>query len=410
MSTTVLTRFEYTALDTDGTTIKGWLEAESEAGVRETLAGRSLTPVSVGVRKRAGRREIHLPGTGKRVRVKDLAVFARQFESMVAAGLPLLRAIEVIEDQADRADLKQALVAVKTAVRAGVPLSDALEQHPTVFPPLMVSMVRSGEAGGFLDQALDRVAAMYEAEAKLRSKVRSALAYPAVVLCFAMLLVGGLLVFVVPIFETMFSDLGGSLPAPTRALIALSDNIWWVAPAVIAAAAAGWRGLKRRYRASQTFRAAIDRRKLALPILGGLLTKVALGRWARTLSTLLHVGVPLPLSLDIVGAAAGNETVAAAMRQVGEAVRSGGQMSDTLHGHDLFPSLATQMVATGEESGRLPDMLTRLADYYDREIESSTDSLTSLIEPVMVMLLGGVVGSVVVCLYLPMFTIYQNIG
>lgn len=403
------TKYRYTALE-NGATIKGTLEAESSYQARTALTDRSLIPLHVELVEQGARRELHIPGLGNRVRAKDLAMFSRQMESMIAAGLPILRALEVAADQSDKIAITRTATDVKSDVRAGSPLSEALAKHPAVFPSIMTGIIRAGETGGFLEEAFAQIAVMYESDAKLRSKVKSALAYPVVVLAFAVLMVGALMVFILPIFEGMFQSLGGQLPLPTRILIGAANNLFWIAPAVVIAAVAAWRLYRIRYRSSSDFRLKIDMLKHRTPMVGKLMSKVALARWARNLSTLLAVGVTLPRALEIVGDTSGNEIIARAMRSVQDTVTAGGRMSEALDDDPFFPKLVVQMAGTGEETGSIPPMLDRVSDYYSREAESLTDSITSLIEPLMIVVLGSIVGTVVVCLYLPMFTIYQSIG
>lgn len=410
MSSKYSSRYVYEAAGPDGRTVTRVVKAETEAGARAQAKDNGEVVLSIRKQKNLSGRHVNIPGLHSRVRVKDLAVASRKLETMLSAGLPLTRALEVLVEQTDRPKLADAFQAVNDQVQSGEPLAASLGAHPSVFPNLMVSMVHAGETGGFVPEALARVADMYEKEADVRSKITGALTYPAVVLAFALLLVGGLLIFIVPIFQDMFLQAGGTLPLPTRMLVELSDNIYWIAPAAALAIFAVWRTYKHRRASSQEFRRRTEKFKIGAPIFGDLVQKVALARWARNFATLSEVGVPLTQTLDIVGDASGNELVAEAMRQVRQNVLVGGQVSEALAANDLFPPMVTQMVATGEETGNIPVMLTKLADYYDKEVEDRTRSLTSLIEPVMVMLLGGIVGTMVVCLYLPMFSIYQTVS
>jgi type IV pilus assembly protein PilC len=284
-----------------------------------------------------------------------------------------------------------------------------MAKHPDHFPTLMVSMIRAGEAGGFLDGALDRVAKMYEADSNLRAKIKSAMTYPVVVLIFSLLLGTGVIVFIVPVFEHMFSQLGGSLPLPTKIMVGLSHNMWWMGPLVVGGVIGGYRLFRNRYRADHQFRLRVDQFKLRLPVFGPLFTKLAISRWARNLGTLMHVGVPVVQALDVVGGTAGNAVIGQAMEDVKAAVRVGQQMSGPLAKHPLFPPMVVQMLEVGEETGQITEMLDKLADFYDHEVETATESLTSAMEPLLVVLLGAVIGTMVICLYLPMFSIYQHI-
>jgi type IV pilus assembly protein PilC len=294
-------------------------------------------------------------------------------------------------------------------VQGGSTLSTAMSAHPEHFPLLMINMIRAGEAGGFLDDALGRIAKMFEADASLRAKIKSAMTYPVIVLIFSLLLGTGVIMFIVPVFEKMFKQLGGDLPLPTQILVTLSHNMAWILPIVIVTVVGGLKGYRKAMQSSDSFRLKVDRFKLKLPVFGTLFTKLAISRWARNFGTLMAVGVPVIQALDIVGGTAGNAMIGLAMDDVRDAVRRGGQMSTALEKHPLFPTMVTQMVEVGEETGQITDMLDKVADYYDQEVETATESLTSAMEPLLVVLLGAVIGVMVICLYLPMFSIYQHI-
>jgi type IV pilus assembly protein PilC len=402
--------YAYKALDSSGALLKGTIDAESAELVARSLGSQKMVPLEVGLAGQGMSREINIPGFGGKTKLKDLAIFARQFASMTAAGLTLLRALTILEDQTVKPKLRAAIGRVRADVQAGMTLSNAMAQHPDQFPALMVNMIRAGETGGFLDDALDRIARMYEADANLRAKIKSASTYPLVVLCFSLLLAVGVIVFIVPVFERMFAQLGGSLPLPTEVMVVMSHNIWWVLPIVLVAAVGGFKAYKRAYRSNKDFRLKADRLKLRIPVFGSLFTKLAISRWARNLGTLLHVGVPIIHALDVVGDTAGNAMIAAAMEDVKAAVRIGQQMSVPLENHPLFPPMVVQMIEVGEESGQLTDMLDKLADFYDHEVEAATNALASALEPLLVVLLGAVIGTMVICLYMPMFSIYSKIA
>ena len=401
--------FTYEAIDADGVLVKGRIDADSRDAAAGSLAHQRLTPLQVSAPATGLRTDLRIPGFVKRTKLKDLAVFARQFASMTSAGLTLLRCLGILEEQTTQPRLKAAVARVRADVQEGATLSDALTEHPDHFPPLMVDMIKAGETGGFLDEALSRIATMYEADANLRAKIKSALTYPVIVLVFSLVLVIGVIVFIVPVFERMFAELGGELPLPTRVLVALSHNAAWILPGLVIAGVVGLHTFRRAVRRSAAFRLRVDRIKLRLPVFGRLFTKLAISRWARNLGTLLGVGVPVLQALQVVGGSSGNATITAAMEEVSETVRVGGRMSTALDKHPLFPSMVTQMVRMGEESGQIYEVLDKVADYYDREVETATESLTSAMEPLLVVLLGTVIGTMVICLYLPMFTIYQHI-
>ena len=401
--------FNYEAIDASGALVKGKIESESSDAAANQLAGQKLIPLEVTGLGTGLQKDIQIPGFRKGTSLRDLAVFARQFASMTSSGLTLLRSLGILEEQTDKPKFKDAIVRVRTDVQAGATLSTSMAKHPDHFPLLMINMVKAGETGGFLDDALTRIANMYEADANLRSKIKSAMTYPVIMLAFSMLLGTGVIVFIVPVFEKMFKQLGGNLPAPTQVMVTLSHNMTWILPIVLSGSFFGLKAYKRALRESKAFRLKMDTLKLRLPVFGKLFTKLAISRWARNLGTLLAVGVPIIQALEVVGGTSGNAVISEAMDDVRDNVRKGGQMSTALENHPLFPSMVVQMMQVGEESGQITDMLDKLADYYDREVETATESLTSAMEPLLVVLMGLVIGGMVVCLYLPMFSIYQHI-
>jgi type IV pilus assembly protein PilC len=328
---------------------------------------------------------------------------------MNASGLSLLRSLAILEEQTEKPALQKAVRDVRRDVEAGNSLSAAMAKQDRVFPRLMVAMIHAGETGGFLDSALDRIAVNFEKDAALRSKIKSALTYPAIVVAFSVVMVVCVLVFIVPIFERMFSQLGGQLPLPTRIMVGVSHQLWWLGPLLLAATIAGTIWYRRKLREDAAWRLAFDRWKLRLPVFGKLFTKIAIARFARNLGTLLQVGVPVMQALDVVGGTTGNAVIAEAMKDVKKSVRDGQTMSAPLAAHPVFPAMVTQMMEVGEESGQISQMLEKVADFYDQEVETATESLTAAIEPIMVVVMGAIIGVMVVCLYLPMFTIYQNI-
>jgi type IV pilus assembly protein PilC len=407
--TATTSTYAYEALDATGTLVKGTLESESAAIVAASLAGQHLTPLTIAATGQGMSRDITIPGLNRGTSLKDLAVLSRQFASMMGSGLTLLRALAILEEQTQKSGLRTATGKVRTDVQSGINLSSAMSKHPDQFPVLMVNMIRAGEAGGFLDDALDRVAKMYEADANLRAKIKSAMTYPVVVLAFSLMLGTGVIIFIVPVFEKMFAQLGGQLPLPTQIMVNLSHNMYWAGPLLLVVVLGGRYLFRRTYRSSPAFRLTVDRVKLRVPVFGPLFTKLAISRWARTMGTLLHVGVPILQALDVVGGTSGNAVITEAMEDVKKEVRTGSQMSGPLGRHPLFPPMVVQMMEVGEETGQITEMLDKLADFYDHEVETTTESLTSAMEPLLVVLLGAVIGTMVVCLYLPMFSIYSNI-
>jgi type IV pilus assembly protein PilC len=401
--------FEYQTIDTAGKRGKGKLEATSEAAAAQSLRQQGVLPLSISESGSMLQMQLSVPGLGGRTTLKDLAVFSRQFATMTISGMSLLRSLSVLEDQATKPPLKKAISEVRTDIERGVSLSGALARHPKVFPTLMVAMIRAGETGGFLDNALERIAMNFEKDAVLRGKIKGALTYPVIVLAFSGILIAAVLIFIVPIFEQMFRSLGGELPLPTQVIVNVSHSMPIVGPVTLIVIFGGTALFKRELARRPGLRLRFDRFKLRIPVFGRLLTKIAIARFSRNLSTLLGVGVPVMQALDVVGATTGNQVISEAMKDLQHAVRDGHPMSSALHKHKIFPQMVNQMVEVGEESGQLSLMLEKIADFYDREVDSAADALTASIEPIMVLLMGLIVGSMVVCLYLPMFSIYQNI-
>jgi type IV pilus assembly protein PilC len=401
--------FDYEAIDAQGATVKGKIDSDSADAASASLANQSLIPMSLKASGTGMQKELKIPGLGGRTSLKDLAILSRQFASMTNSGLTLLRSLGILEDQTVKPKLKAAVTNIREDVQEGATLSSAMAKHPDHFPLLMVNMVSAGEAGGFLDDALARIARMYEADANLRAKIKSAMTYPVIVLIFSLLLGTGVIIFIVPVFTKMFKNLGGKLPLPTQIMVNLSHNMYWVLPTVLIGAFVGLRAYRKAIQTSKGFRLKTDRLKLRLPVFGTLFTKLAISRWSRNLGTLLGVGVPVLQALEIVGGTSGNAVITEAMDHVREVVRMGGQMSTALATHPIFPTMVVQMLEVGEETGQITEMLDKVADFYDQEVETATDSLTAALEPLLVVLMGAVIGTMVICLYLPMFSIYKNI-
>lgn len=401
--------YDYQSIDRDGKRGKGQIEASNELAAAQQLRQQGLTPLAITSADSLMKRDIRVPGLGSRATLKDLSIFSRQFATMTQSGMSLLRSLAVLEDQAEKEVLKKAIGEVRLDIEGGTSLSGALAKHPKVFPTLMVAMIRAGETGGFLDNALERIATNFEKDAHLRGKIKSALTYPVIVLVFTVVMISAVLIFIVPIFEKMFKQLGGELPLPTQIIVSASHTLYWLGPLVTAVVVVTTVTLRKAAAANPAVRLWIDRMKLKLPVFGPLFTKIALSRFSRNLGTLLGVGVPVLQALDVVGATTGNSVITAAMTDLQNAVREGQPMSSQLGAHKIFPSMVVQMVEVGEESGQISQMLEKVADFYDREVDSAAEALTASIEPIMVLVMGGVVGGMIICLYLPMFSIYQNI-
>jgi type IV pilus assembly protein PilC len=335
-------------------------------------------------------------------------VFSRQFATMINSGLSLLRALNILTEQTENPELARVLGEVRNDIETGSALSVAMAKHPKVFPPLMVNMTKAGEVGGFLDSVMLQIAENYEAEVKLRGKVKAAMTYPVVVFVLAILMCIVMLIFIVPTFAGMFKTLGGTLPAPTRVLIFLSEQLRLLGP-IFAVALVVFAIWWRRVKHLEKVRNIVDPLKLKMPVFGSLFQKIALSRFARNLGTMMRCGVPILQSLDIVADTTGNMVLARAIRDVQESVRTGEAISKPLENHDVFPPMVVQMMAVGEDTGALDTMLLKISQFYDQEVEATTESLTALIEPLMIAFLGGVVGSMIVALYMPIFKIFDLI-
>jgi len=327
---------------------------------------------------------------------------------MVSSGLSLLRTLTILAEQTENKKLGTTLDAVRVQVETGSSLSAAFGKHPDVFPPLMVHLIRAGETGGFLDRSLESVAGTFEKEVKLTQTIKSALTYPVVVLCMAIVATIAMLVFIVPVFEQMFASLDAELPVPTQILVVLSKNMIWIVPLLIVALVVfllWWRSHKH----DENVRRRVDTLKLKLPVFGLLFRKVAVARFARNFAIMTRSGVPILQALSIVGETSGNWVVANAMHRVQDSVRAGRSVAAPLAEEPVFPSMVVQMIAVGEDSGAMDTMLGKIADFYDEEVQSTTESLTSLIEPLMIAVIGVIVGGMIVALYLPMFSVFSAI-
>ncbi|MDX6250150.1 MAG: type pilus assembly protein PilC [Kribbellaceae bacterium] len=402
------TKYAYKIKDASGKFVEGKVEAASEAAVAEKLRSMGYVPLDVRPASTGMRREISF-GLPKRVKLKDLAVFSRQFATMVNAGLTMLRSLSILSEQSDNPELRRVLRQVKQDVEAGSSLSASFAKLPEVFPALMVNMVRAGETGGFLDTAMLQIADNFEAEVRLRGKVKSAMTYPVVVFILAIVMCIGMLVFIVPVFESMFADLGGQLPLPTKILVVLSNGMRVGLPVLVALTVIGLLGW-RKVGKTDRVRAVVDPLKLKLPVFGKLFAKIALARFARNLSTLLSSGVPILLALDVVSETTGSVVISHALKDVQESVRRGDTVAGPLSQHAVFPPMVVQMISSGEETGAVDEMLKKIAEFYDQEVEATTESLTALIEPLMIAFLGAVVGSMIIALYMPIFKVFDLIG
>ncbi|MGH9268484.1 MAG: type II secretion system F family protein, partial [Acidimicrobiales bacterium] len=393
--------YAYRVRDRQGKLLEGTIEAESTTLVANKLRQMGYVPIAIDRKdESAFKKELKL--FGQKVKLKDLAIFSRQFATMINSGLSLLRSLYILADQTENKMLARVLVEVRQDVEKGASLSQALNKHPKVFSRLYVSMVRAGEIGGVLDSVLMRLSATLEKQVELRNKVRSAMTYPVAVLSLCLLIVTAMLLFIVPIFEGLYTDLGGTLPLPTRILLVISKLMKLIVPFSIVGAVVGT-FLFRRWIRTDKGRYAWDSAKLRPPIFGKLVQKTAIARFSRTLAALLRSGVPILESLEIVAETVSNAVMARAIKDVQMAVKGGDSIARPLHQHKIFPPMVVQMIAVGEETGAVDDMLDKIADFYEAEVEATVNALTSLLEPVLIVFLGGAVGGMVVSLYMPMF-------
>ena len=401
--------FEYAVRDRSGKLVKGRIEASNSAAVANRLKTMGLAPVAIDEVSSTGfKRELSIPGFSNKVKLKDLSIMSRQLSTMITAGLSILRSLNILSEQTENKTLGKVLSQVRSDVETGSSFSQALTKHPLVFPPLMINMIKAGEIGGFLDTVLVSVADNFEAEVKLRGKVKSAMTYPVVVFCIAIVAVIGMLLFIVPVFSGMFTSLGGELPAPTKVLVFMSALMKWTAvPLIIGVVAfvAWW----SKHKNDRAVRERLDPIKLKMPVFGNLIRKIAVARFTRNFGTMLRSGVPILQALDIVGETSGNIVIERAARAVQESVRSGQSLTGPLSQHPVFPPMVVQMMAVGEDTGALDTMLEKVAQFYDQEVEATTEALTSLIEPLMITVLGAIIGFMVVALYMPIFGVFDLI-
>jgi len=398
--------YTFKAMDLAGLPAKGEVEAESKQQVADQLKERGLIVVDIAHKYRS--KEISLSFLN-RVNPKDLAVASRQLATMVTSGMAIMRALHVLEQQTQSKPLREAIAAVRKDVEAGLLLSDALERHPKVFGPLYVSMVRAGETGGVLEDCLMRVADQLEKDAALRRQVRAAMVYPSVIISFAVIVLLALVTFLIPVFKSVFKTFPGKLPALTQFMVNFSDLVkgqWYLLIFGFIAIVVGFISWKR----SSFGRPMWDAFKLRVPMkIGDVVQKVSIARWSRTLASLTSAGVPILQAIDITGKTAGNAVIENSMGDVIASIKGGGSIAAPLKEAGAFPAMVAQMVGVGEETGALDTMLEKVADFYDSEVEAAVKALTSIMEPVMIIVVGGIVGVIVISMYLPLFSIYNSI-
>lgn len=401
-----MSTYVFKAMDLAGAKAKGEVDAESKQAVSDQLKSRGLIVLDIADKHTS--REINLTFM-ERVTASDLAVFSRQLATMITSGMSILRALYVLEEQTENKQLKGTIVAVRKDVEAGLPLSDAMERHPKVFNQLFIAMTRAGETGGLLEGSLLRVADQLEKDASLRRQIKSAMIYPTLVIVFAVGVMMALVAFLVPVFQNVFKEFGGELPAITKVSVAMSHlviNDWWLLFGGTGAMIFAF----LKWKSSSWGRPQWDRFRLRIPMkIGTIVQEVAIARWSRTLSALTGAGVPLLHALEITGKTAGNVVVEDAMDTIISSVKRGGTISAPLADIPIFPMMVTNMVGVGEETGALDAMLGKIADFYDDRVDASVKGLTSIMEPIMIIVIGAIVGFIVISMYMPLFTVYNNI-
>lgn len=397
--------FAYTAVDSTGKVTKSTMEAETESAVISKLREQQFQVTEV---RRAGKTKTKGAPKGK-MKLKALVVFSRQFATMVDAGIPILRCLDILIGQCKDPILKYAVEQVAADVKGGLALNEALVKHPHVFNKLYINMIRAAELGGILDEILDRLAGFLEYETEIKGKIKSAMMYPVLVLVFSQIMLFALFTFVLPKFKEIFSGMNIEMPVITKTLFAMGDFMaayWWL---IILAGVGFYLGVKQWGKTARG-RYQLDFMKLRVPIIGELALKMSVARFARTFGTLINSGVPMMRSLEIVGETLNNMVLQQAIENTRLSIREGNKLSMPLTQSNLFPTLVTTMIDVGEESGRLSEMLVKVGDFYDQEVESTVKGLTSMIEPVLIIFLGGVVGFIAISIMTPMFTLVNGVS
>jgi type IV pilus assembly protein PilC len=398
--------YVFKAMDLAGVPAKGEVEANTKQDVADQLKERGLVVIDIANKYRSRELNVEL---STRVKLNDLAVATRQLATMVSSGMTILRALSVLESQTESKKLAATVAAVRHDVEAGLLLSDALERHPKVFSPLYVAMVRAGETGGVLEECLLRTADQLEKDASLRRQVRAATIYPSLVVSFALIVLLALVAFLIPVFEGVFKQFGGKLPALSQFMVDFShllDDQWYIVIAFVAVMVMAFLAFKR----SKWGRPYWDAFKLRIPLhIGEVVQKVAIARWSRTFSSLVSAGVPIMQAIDITGKTAGNVVIERSMESVITSVKAGGTISEPLRQARVFPPMVAHMAGVGEETGALDEMLNKIADFYEDEVAAAVKALTAIMEPAMIILVGSIVGVIVISMYLPLFSVYDQI-
>ena len=395
--------YQYNAKDKKGQTVKGIIQAASDAEVAEILHKRELVVVSIDITKTAASKQ---KVGDKKVKLDDLVVFSRQLATMIDAGIPLVNALGILSEQIEDENLRGVIGVVRQDIEAGMSFCDALAKHPAVFSDLFVNMAKAGEASGMLNEILDRLATFMEKQSALNRKIISSLVYPAVVVSMAIIITALLLLKVVPTFKGIFDSLGGTLPLPTQVLILISDILrkYFIYTMIVLGIGVY---LFKKYLKTEKGRYQFDRQALNFPVFGALLRKLAVAKFSRTFSTLVKSGVTVLNALDIVSKTAGNKVVEEAVLNCSKSVRDGEPISRPLAKSGVFPPMVTRMINVGEQTGQLEKMLSKIADFYDEQVDAAASALTSMIEPMVIAFLGIVIGGIVISLFLPIFKMSQ---
>ncbi len=405
-----MAKFRWEARGRTGSVQKGVMDAPSRDMVEAQLKKFGFSGISIKEEGKGLSMEIKIPGLGgKKVQTKEIVVFTRQFATMIDSGLPLVQCLEILSSQQVNKTFREVLVKFKESVEGGSTFADALARHPKVFDDLFVNLVAAGEVGGILDTILNRLASYTEKAMKLKKQIKGAMVYPSTVMSIAILVVGVIMIFVIPTFAKMFADFGGDLPAPTKFVIALS-NFLVKYIIVIIAAAVGIFLLFKKYYATEKGRKMIDRLALRAPIFGLLIRKVAVAKFTRTLGTLVSSGVPILDGLDIVAKTAGNKVVEEAIMKVRQSISEGKTIAEPLQQSGVFPPMVVQMISVGEATGAMDAMLSKIADFYDDEVDDAVAAMTAMLEPMLMVFLGVVVGGLVIAMYLPIFKIAGTVA
>lgn len=400
--------FAYTALDPNGRTIKGRIDADSEQLVLSKLHEQNYHVLSVSESKSSAKPAATAPGKGK-VKLSAMVIFSRQFATMIDAGVAIVRCLDILEDQTKDPALRPAIAQCKKDVKGGLSLTDAFSKHPNVFSRLYVSMVRAAETGGILDKILDRLATFLEKEQEIRGKIKSAMIYPILVLFFAVSMVIALFIFVLPKFKEIFDSMNVQMPVATRMLFGISTvmkGYWYIGLILVVGGVIAYKWYSR----TETGAWQTDMFKLKVPVIGELVLKMAISRFSRTFATLIASGVPMMRSLEIVGETSGNKVISHAIENARTAIREGQKINAPLAQSGLFPGMVTHMIDIGEETGRLSEMLAKVSDFYDQEVDNAVKALTSMIEPCLIVLMGGIVGFIAISIMAPIFKMISAIG